>query len=329
VDTAFADLVRGQPEVDEVLLHRRRRWGQDLHRPWSVPRATTEILTFAKDLRNRSFDVALDFQGNLKSGLWSWVSGAPVRVGFAPPASKEFNFIFNNVHVRIQPGPRKRILKHIDLLEGLDIREEEVPSGYHVEETHRSVYLDFLREAGIAGRQIALLSPGTSRFGAYKRWRADSWTSLARLLDGEANLVPVFAWGAGEEDFARELAASAHGVLKIPDRSTGFGELAAFAEGADLLVGVDSAPMHLAHLLGKPTTIIFGPTDPALYAPFLAPHETVRTDLPCMPCRTRGCDDRRCLDEISPEAVALAAKKLTAQAPGQGAWKNRANPRNK
>lgn len=310
VDDRHARLLRGQPEADRLFVHPRGRWSGALRSPARAPSVAAETLALARSLRSRRYDAALDFQGNLKSGLWSLLSGAERRVGFARSASREGNALFHTV--RVQPPARRlhRVRKYLCLLEGLGLRAEEAPSGYRVEDGARRSFLRFLGERGGAGARAAVFSPSTSSFGAYKRWSEEKWGRLARMLREETGVLPVFPAGPGEEGLALRLRQASEEALEVPERALPFGELAAFVEGAQLFVGVDSAPLHLAHLMRKPVVALFGPTDPALYAPFLGPSEVVAADLPCMPCRTRGCAERRCMEALTPEAVMSRLRSL-------------------
>jgi len=73
---------------------------------------------------------------------------------------------------------------------------------------------------------------------------------------------------------------------------------------ADVYVGVDSGPMHIAAFTGTPVVALFGPTDPAKVGPYGPGHRVVlREDLDCLACRRRSCEDRKCLEGITAERV--------------------------
>ena len=75
-------LIESQPEVDEVILFPRRRWSEGIHSLKGWWRTIGEIRTFIQSLRKKKFDLVLDFHGILKSGLLSFLSGSPQRIGF-------------------------------------------------------------------------------------------------------------------------------------------------------------------------------------------------------------------------------------------------------
>jgi hypothetical protein len=86
VEPACYPLLENFIAVDEVILFDRRDW---LRATWP----------FLKKVRRRGFDLVLDMQRHLKSGLISRVSGAPWRLGFHRTDAKELNWLFNNRHI--------------------------------------------------------------------------------------------------------------------------------------------------------------------------------------------------------------------------------------
>ncbi len=86
-------LLEGQREIDEVILFPRRRWTQGLKSGKGLWRLAGEVKAFVSELKKKEFDVTLDFHGILKSGLVSYFSGAPRRIGFDRKSSKEGNVL--------------------------------------------------------------------------------------------------------------------------------------------------------------------------------------------------------------------------------------------
>ncbi len=119
-------------------------------------------------------------------------------------------------------------------------------------------------------------------------------------------------------DDARDRAAEIVKRSKIDVYSlagkTSIGELAAVLKRCSLLIGIDSAPVHIAAAVGIPTVTIFGPSSPINWAPRGKQHYVIYKDLPCVPCREKGCNNSevsRCLDELSvEEVVPVIDKKL-------------------
>ena len=86
IEPASLPLVQGHPAIDEVIVFDRQRG-------WKA------FWPFLAKIRARKFDLVLDLQRHLKSGIVSWWSGAPQRIGFSRTDTKELNWIFNNMHI--------------------------------------------------------------------------------------------------------------------------------------------------------------------------------------------------------------------------------------
>src|SRR5262249_21369071 len=123
----------------------------------------------------------------------------------------------------------------------------------------------FLRGAGLPENGWAVLHPGTSERGAEKRWPPERFTELARRLARELRLEVLVAWGPGELPAAQGIARASGSVL-APETSSLL-DLAELLGRASLYVGADSGPLHLASAVGCPSVALFGPKDPAIYAP--------------------------------------------------------------
>ena len=108
-----------------------------------------------------------------------------------------------------------------------------------------------------------LLNPGAG-WGA-KQWPAERYGQVARELAGDGYTLLV-NYGPGEEALAHSVAASSAGAA-YPVRCS-LGELIALTRRAELFIGGDTGPLHLAAALKVPVAAIFGPTDPARNGPF-------------------------------------------------------------
>ena len=116
-------LLESQPEIDQVILFPRRRWTEGIKSIRKMPKTIREIGRFILDLRRQEFDMVLDFHGILKSGLLSFFSGSPKRIGFDRRSSKEGNSFFSNVKVRLPDEKLSRFQRNFELLQrmGLEV----------------------------------------------------------------------------------------------------------------------------------------------------------------------------------------------------------------
>ena len=297
-DLAHA-LLEGHPDLDEVIRLPRRDLRDAARRPWRLPRLAAAL---ARDLRGRRFDAVLDFQGSLKSALVARLSGAPRRIGFGFGHGREMSFLL--LTERLSPRRRRlnRVERNLLLAEAVGAAAEVVtlvlPEAPGEGERAQAI----LRDLRPDGAPIVLLSPGASRRQAYKKWPAERYGRLAALLRSDPGAAPLVAWGPGEEDLARRVAQASGGAAAVLP-ATGLRLLAAILRRSDLFVGADTGPMHLAWAVGCPVVALFGPTDPALNAPFGPGHSVLR----------RGAT----MDALTIEEVAAAARDALRRAPAR------------
>ncbi|RLB31511.1 MAG: hypothetical protein DRG87_02270, partial [Deltaproteobacteria bacterium] len=103
-------------------------------------------------------------------------------------------------------------------------------------------------------------------------------------------------------------------VYNLAGKTT-IGELAGVLKKCNLVIGIDSATIHIAAAVGTPTVSIYGPSAPVNWAPLGEQHLVIFKDLPCVPCRQKGCNHSgvsRCLQELEVgEVIEVLDKKIS------------------
>ncbi|HSA23221.1 MAG TPA: glycosyltransferase family 9 protein [Myxococcota bacterium] len=174
-----------------------------------------------------------------------------------------------------------------------------------------------LAAAGLAPGRVALLAPGSG--SPAKCWPAERFAALSALLARDGWRVALCGGPADADALAAaQAAARAAGAPATPtltDQDPS--ELRALLAACELFVGNDSGPAHLAALLGRPTLVLFGPTQADTWRP-LGPRVAIaRGQAPCAPCapeRLEECGGRACFDGLGPEQACEAARRLTQAA---------------
>lgn len=144
-----------------------------------------------------------------------------------------------------------------------------------------------------------LLHPGAGSIR--KRWPISGFLQVEAALK-ESGLMPEFILGPAEENLVHELQQARRVVHVLDDPA----DLVALLNSAGGFIGNDSGASHLAAYLGLPTTVIFGPADPARWAPVGRSVQIVRPGLSCRPCfetEPDNCDDPQCLAGTSVQKV--------------------------
>lgn len=263
VEDKARDVVCNHPELDQVIVFPRRRWRRMLQR-WDVVPLLGEVLRYIRKLRRQRFDVALDFQGNLKGAMHSWMSRAARRLGFAKGFAYEMNHWFSTEQVVPPPDKPHRVDKFASLLRPLGVQ----PTGLdYCLPSSRGRMAEFLREQ----RRYIIIHPGTSEHGAEKRWPAERYGELARRVS-DMDLGAIVTWGPGERPLAEAVCASSNGKAALAPPTGSLLDLAEIIRGAAAFVSADTGPMHLAAACRTPCIALFGPKDPAVYRPYGANH---------------------------------------------------------
>ncbi len=294
-----ADVIRHNPHLDEVIVWRRAAWKRRLRTGrWAA--LARDAVAFLDALRDRRFDVAIDAQGLLRSGVAAYLSGAPVRIGLG---SREGSHRLMTEVVARGGDDRRIASEYRHLAEWLGLPTEpfrlEIPRG--AEEAERARRL--LAEAGIANGFVAAC-PFTTRH--YKHWFADRWSALIGRIRDRLGLGVALLGGPADRAAADRILAGlpesppgAAPVVDLVGRTT-LGEACAAVSRCSVLVGVDTGLSHVAHAFERPAVVLFGSNTPYVDPP--GPRATIlHSGRSCSPCRGKlVCDGRiDCMDDLS------------------------------
>lgn len=259
-------------------------------------------------LRHRRYDVALDFQGLVKSAALARGSGAGEVVGFDRAALREpAARWFYRETAPVGEG-RHVIQKNLALASHvLDRRETALEFPLKVVE---SAALADVRARGIA--RFALVNPGAA--WPNKRWPAERFGAVAAHLASAHGLTPLVLWGPNERDLAqRVVAASGDRAVVAPE--TRLADLVALSRAASLIVSGDTGPLHVACAVGTPSVSVFGPTDASRNGPWDARDRVLTRYAACACHYKRQCAQPSawCLGDVAVDAVIDAVHaRLTA-----------------
>jgi ADP-heptose:LPS heptosyltransferase len=306
IEDRCASLLEELPGLDQVIVFPRRDLKNVPLRPWLWPGGLATLLRTKRALRAFRPTVAFDFQGNFKSGLHTWLSGAPARIGIESPREGAERFYTH--HVRLTPT-QHRVERPLELLRAAGVPVAAARVSPPVQNRDLAAVEGWLRYSNV--RRPVLFHAGTSDFGAIKRWPLENWSRLAELLSRDGQRTVVFVWGPGEKEMAEAAVAgmkSGRGLAgpDTPRVST----LAALIKKSDLFVGSDSGPLHLAAMMNAPVVGLYGPKDPAVYGPWCERHVVIWKGLVCSPCTRRECEFNDCMGLITPDEVAKASEGL-------------------
>ena len=283
-------IVEGRRDLDSVVVFERQRWAHGLLSPFSASVTFGEILAFKRELAAGGYDLLVDPQGTAKSAFVNLLSGVPCRIGFARGFCRELNHLTTTARVVLPTRRMHRVRKSLALLSAAGINVAEHAARYEVQEASRAEADLMLDRAGLAGKRFMLVHPGTSAFGARKRWPAERFGEMADRAHAEFGLIPAFVIGPMERFLRDGLLSGVKSAPRVALEPSSLSHLGALISRAACLVGCDSAPLHLASALRVPVVGLYGPTDPVLFAPYYPPAVVVVKGLPCPECGEPHCN---------------------------------------
>ncbi len=261
-----------------------------------------ELAKLRKEIHEKD-QVAIDFQGLMKSGLFSFISGARRRLGFHRKNLKEpWASIFYTEKLDKVSEEDHVINKNLKLLSLLGIDESEYDFPLELPEGLSGTIQQKLQKLGWdEEKKLVLLNVGAA--WKTKRWYADRWIQLAHAIKSE-KIFPVLLWGNEQE---RELAIQVRQATGVPlAPSLKLVEAMALIKNAALLVSGDTFALQVACAFSRPVVGLFGPTNPKRNGPFRAEDRVIHPKLECSHCYKRVCSTMECLDKITTEEVAAA-----------------------
>ena len=312
VDERYQELLAGNTHVDRLLLVQFKGGLRRLH----DARCRKNWIGLVRMLRNHRFDVAIDLQGLFRSGCISYLSQAPVRIGFPRGAVRErLNRIFTNVRPRSIP-PRSHVIdRNLALLHPLGIYTRARRFSFQVPPSVQESIRRYLRETDGDGKRLRVVVQPAAGW-VTKQWSPKHYAEIADRILQAWDATVFLLWGPGE----RELAQQVQGTMRrsshlVPEM--GLAELVAFLGGCGLFIGGDSGPLHLASALGVPVLGLYGPSDPVRNGPFQGAYQVVTASPPCGPCYKRDCARPSCMDSIPVERVWATLERMAESLPAR------------
>lgn len=299
-----AELLRANPRLNEVIVWPRGEWrGLWRERRWGV--LQREVRRLARTLRERRFDLVLDTQGLLKSGVWAWLTRAPERIGLG---SREGSQWLMTRTLTRDYDDRRIGSEYYALMRELGLQPGDFPLDLAVSADDESTVAQLLDARGVT-RPYAVIAPFTTR--PQKHWFEQRWTDLVPRLNQALGLDVVMLGGPGDREAAARIVQQTSGRLHDLTGCTSLRQSVAAIRGAALLVGVDTGLTHMGTATSRPTVALFGATRPYL-DPAAPTTRIIYDDLPCAPCRHNPtCGGAyTCMRQIGVERVLGLAREL-------------------
>lgn len=306
VASSFASLLRGHPEIDELVIFDRKRlagFGRNLS-------ATTALFAFLRRLRAGKYDLVIDLQGLFRSGFFSRATGAGVRLGFRT-AREGARFFYTHQVCVDDPDAhavdRNYLVARVLGFDDVPICFTPVLPESAWDEVHDPLKRDLLSSDAL--RMVVV--PGG-------RWETKVWLPqrFAETIDRVAERTGARGILVGSPDETALCEQIANKCESDPVNlagKTNLRQLAVVLKRADVVLCHDSAAMHFAVAFRRPLVCLVGPTNPHRTGPYNRPNDVVRLNLDCSPCYLRRLDrcphGHRCMRDINVGRVVTAVER--------------------
>lgn len=299
VEEAAAGILEGHPLIDRLLVSRRRSWMRMLSRPSTFMGAIGGIAGFLRRLRERQYDIAIDLQGLLKSGVIIGAARAKRKIGF--DGTRELSYIFLNERLPTYDKEKHALERYLDAARYLGAVDPSPACTLPIDR-EREIMKQRTAELVKDGRRLIVINP-VARWKT-KLWDEHKFALLADRMVAERRAVVVFTGSPDDRAVTERIRGMMRENAVNWAGETTLRELAALASLADLFITTDTGPMHLAAAAGARVVALFGPTAPWRTGPYGPGHAVVRKGLACSPCFRRACDvGVRCMEGITVEDV--------------------------
>jgi ADP-heptose:LPS heptosyltransferase len=327
----FREIVERNPQVDEVqtcAFPGFRRENQSALEPYRL------LWRQARALRAEHYDLAIVLRPDFWWGVWLiYLAGIPLRVGYADhlqtmfltwalPQREGEHAVRQNLRLvqaaallaKQSPLEGQQVNKLSDelvgALERVALEQGQPPLEFQPTDAERAWVRERLARADIAEQdRLVVIHPGTGAL--VKLWEAASWGRVADALIGEYGVRVVLTGSESERAQVEAVGAAMQQPSLALIGETDLGKLAAVLGRADLVLGVDNGPLHLATAQGTPTVRLYGPTDARVFGPWgdARQHKMIQARQPCVGCAAIPCGR---LDWSLSELVAHPCVRLLA-----------------
>jgi lipopolysaccharide heptosyltransferase II len=324
--SSLGDIVHALPVVSAI----KARW-PDVHLTWVVKRQWAELVrrvdgvdrvwpvdegavSWLKQgwaLRAERFDLAVDLQGLFRSGAVAWLSGVPLRIGFAN--GREGSPWFYTIRVPVPTSEMHAVDRYLLVTEAMGACPQGTPQfRFNILDADRALVRNILSEKGIPIDQPWVAMNVSARWMT-KRWPLSSFAGVLDRLHGEGR-GPVVVIGSAEDRCDVE-ALRKETTTPFIDLAGAvpLGCLPALLSKTAVMITNDSGPMHIAAAVGVPVVALFGPTSEVRTGPYGTGHRVLSGSVPCRPCFSRVCrhsPELECLRSLTPDDVAEAVRRL-------------------
>ncbi|HLW66283.1 MAG TPA: glycosyltransferase family 9 protein [Gemmataceae bacterium] len=292
VNQTYASLLEGHRELNEVLAFDRKN-------------GLRTFPALARELYRRKFDLVIDLQGLLRTGLMTAATRAPRRVGLQT-AREGARFSYTDVlPIPLfsggpggSPAKRHAVDRYWVVAEALGVGHLDKCFILPISDCARSWAAQRLANAP---RPWLAISPG-SRWPT-KRWPPEHFAAVARRAQTNFGGTAILVGSTDERGVSHAVSQAIAESKRDLSGKTTLPQLAALLSLADVVLANDSGPLHLAAALGRPVVAPYTCTEVGLHGPYGQFHHAVPTSVWCAGSYRKRCGRLECMHELTPDRL--------------------------
>lgn len=297
VNRLYEPLLRSHPDLDATLPFDR----QQLRRGWLTGAAA--FTRFLGHLRRQEFDLVIDLQGLLRTGLMSLATGAKRRLGLAS-AREGARWFYTDI-VDDRTGPSHAVDRYWRIVEFLGAAAS--PKTFHLPVEHSARHWV---ESQLGDCPRPWLAVGVGSRWLTKRWPPEQFAALTLQALARFGGTAVFVGAPEEAELARQAAGLVPGTVRNLTGVTTLPQLAALLSEVDVMLANDTGPLHLAVALGRPVVAPYTCTVVRRTGPYGQEARAVETTVWCRGSYLKQCDRLECMAELTPARLWPALEEI-------------------
>jgi heptosyltransferase-1 len=306
VEEDAAGIVEGHPLIDGLLIFPRKSWLRRLTGKGRGVSVGKETARFIRELRSRRYDIVIDLQGLLKSGILAFLARGKRKI--ALNNGREGSGLFVHERVAVPDQDMHALERYLCIARHLGMENSSWDGSIPVYESDKA-YVDSLLGRLDLDRTLVAVNPMAK--WETKLWESSRFALLADLINEKLAAAVIFTGSGADRDAIGAIQSEMKTeALNLAGRTT-LKQLAYLYQRCAVVISTDTGPMHIAAAMKYPVVIgLFGPTSPLRTGPYGARQRVVRAGVACSPCFKKRCDDRQCMRQITVDMVYEAVKEV-------------------
>ncbi len=290
VNSSYESLLTGHPDLTDTLAFDRGGLK-------GVRRSVATAWSFAAELRRRRFDLVIDMQGLLRSGVMARISGAAYRVGFTN-AREGSRYAYTHKVKSPALDAGHAVDRMWCVAEAFGVGDLQKVFRVPLQPSEVDAAQDTL---AVFPRPLVAVAVGAKWLT--KRWPATHFAELLNRAHTHFGGTAVFIGANEDTALSREVIASLRSPSLDLTGKTTLPRLSAVLSLADVMLGNDTGPLHLAAALGRPCVAPYTCTKVALHGPYTQAMSCVETSVQCAGSYLKKCGNMICMPELTPDRL--------------------------